>query len=809
MASVGLGIAAVGVAGLAFFASATKAAITYRQESALTLTQVTAVGAKLSDVMQIGINVANEIPVPFKEVQKSLYDIFSSGLNPTLAESERLLKNYAKAAVAGQTDIANVSRLTTGVMLAYKVPIQDVNQILDTQFRMVQLGVGNYEDFITTLGRAIGPAVAANQSFKTLAGSVAFLTENGLTAANASTSAGRAMELMAKPSVTAGLEAIGVKVRDSTGNFRQMNDIITDLAVNKGWAKMTGPDLAKAFQDTFGTGSIQARRFFDVAIPNFAKYNDVIGQMNASAGSTDHAYDIMLRQPQSQAQLLDNRWKILKTTIGEAVLPVFNRLLDIGEKIIGWFNGLSPHLRGQITMWGLIGSALAVVVGVGMVVGGMFLTLASSVMAAFGVALLPAIGIIAGVVAGFVALVAIVILVIKYHKEIIDWYHKHEVLVKAIGVALLYLIGIMFPWVTVLAAVVAAVIVAIKYHKQLGEAWNWLWQVGKTVIDFLAGKWNWLYSNAIKPVIDWIMKEVKYLTDWWNSHFQEIATVTESVWAAIGTWIKVWWDIIWGTIKVGLDILRAAWTVAWGIIKDQFTMVWNIIKDVVSGAWQVVSHVIDAGIKFITGIIGIGLDLITGHWGKAWKDFVGMVSAIWNDLWAAVQGLIGMVVKTITDGVVGFGTLLWDAGQNLIKGMIGGIKSVIKDVIGAVTDVGGSIVSGVKHFFHIGSPSLLMHQYGQWIVEGLINGIGAKSPDAQKAINGLVAMPNRSPFALQGAGLAAGMANGKYIHLEIHAGAFAPQVGAGGDAAMIAGALKKPMQDDFVDVLIQQLRTKV
>jgi hypothetical protein len=61
---------------------------------------------------------------------------------------------------------------------------------------------------------------------------------------------------------------------------------------------------------------------------------------------------------------------------------------------------------------------------------------------------------------------------------------------------------------------------------------------------------------------------------------------------------------------------------------------------------------------------------------------------------------------------------------------------------------------------------------------------------------------------LQGAGRGTA-GSGPYIHLEVHPGAFAPQINAGaGDGASIATSLK-PVQEDFVDTLVQQLRAKV
>ena len=134
VAGVGAAMSAAGAVGLSFFNDMTNAAMEYRQESALTLTQIDKQKTSLADIEQIGLRVAKAIPAPLEQLQPALYDIFSS-MDVGLKGAEALLTGFAKAAVAGQTDVQTAGRATIAIMNAYQLPVSRLNDVLDFQFQ--------------------------------------------------------------------------------------------------------------------------------------------------------------------------------------------------------------------------------------------------------------------------------------------------------------------------------------------------------------------------------------------------------------------------------------------------------------------------------------------------------------------------------------------------------------------------------------------------------------------------------------------------------------------------------------------------
>ena len=88
---------------------------------------------------------------------------------------------------------------------------------------------------------------------------------------------------------------------------------------------------------------------------------------------------------------------------------------------------------------------------------------------------------------------------------------------------------------------------------------------------------------------------------------------------------------------------------------------------------------------------------------------------------------IGEVFTSIWEGfkanfeVMKENTVNW--GKNIIQGLIDGIASMASAVANTVTNIAGSIADAFTGFFDINSPSGLFEGYGNYIDEGLANGI--------------------------------------------------------------------------------------
>jgi len=387
MIATGAAAVLVGAAGVKALHSMAMGAVEYQRQAALTLTQTDKIKTSTQELQKISNNVASAIGVPLEALQPALYDIFSS-MNVNLAQSQRLLTAFSKEAVAGQVSIQDASRATIGIMNAFHVPVEKVNDVLDFQFQLVRKGVGTFGQFATTIGRSVPSAVRAGQSYQTLGAMLAFLTRNGLSAAMASASAGRALDAFANPRVVARFRELGdviakksglssealqklgidtkntgVEIVDAQGKFRNIVPVMGELSAVL--MKLPPASRAAILQELFkgAGGTIQAMRFFNVAIPRYRELAGLLRDMGDDAGQFEKAYGQMAETTAAQTVRLSNNWKILKNALGAEVMPALNDMIERGNKLLINLHQMEPSQRRAIANTLLYGSVSLAAVG--------------------------------------------------------------------------------------------------------------------------------------------------------------------------------------------------------------------------------------------------------------------------------------------------------------------------------------------------------------------------------------------------------------------------------------------------------------
>lgn len=372
MVAAGVGMTYFGIRGMRAWYNNIEAAIDYEQQARRTLTQVDKNSVALERVSDMGKRVADTVPVAFEEVQPALYDIFSS-IDVGVKGAEKLLKQFAEDAVAGTTEMSVATRANLAIMNAWKLEVGDAADVSDFMFQLVRKGVGSYDEFAKSIGRAIPAARRAGQSYHTLGGMMAFLTRNGLSTAMAATSSARALEAIAHPETVKRLEKLNIKVRNAKGEFLPLVDILDGM--NKEFGDMTSPQRSKALQELFrgSGGTIQARRFFDNYFKNSEEFVQRTKEMQDATGEAGKAFKTMADSPGARLQALKNDWMLLRIEMGEHLIPVAMQLIDYIEKAIGWWRSLDEDTRKHIVTVAAVGTAIFALLGILTIVGGALL----------------------------------------------------------------------------------------------------------------------------------------------------------------------------------------------------------------------------------------------------------------------------------------------------------------------------------------------------------------------------------------------------------------------------------------------------
>lgn len=194
-----------------------------------------------------------------------------------------------------------------------------------------------------------------------------------------------------------------------------------------------------------------------------------------------------------------------------------------------------------------------------------------------------------------------------------------------------------------------------------------------------------------------------------------------------------------------------------GLLVPALTLVTNVLSTVIG--W--VAKAIDWVMKFVTGNQQAGAQF-QAVWSNIMGFFQGVgrfIGNIWNGLITGVSAFVGNVVRFFQDipnkvGQVfaGAGRWLYDAGRNIIDGLINGAKSLLVNLGSFFLDmVPGWIKEPFKAALGIHSPSTVFYGYGDNSVQGYVNAWEDRKKDLQRAVD--TAVPSMSPAStrVQGA----------------------------------------------------------
>lgn len=313
----------------------------------------------------------------------------------------------------------------------------------------------------------------------------------------------------------------------------------------------------------------------------------------------------------------------------------------------------------------------------------------------------------------------------------------------AMGVVIKAFVAVItWMWTSVMQPVFAAIGAAMN---AVGSVVIWLWtSVIMPAFRAIGAVIAFVWTSVIMPVFNALSAAVlavgAVFAWWWNTFspvFRAVGSLMWTVWSGIisvvfdllklgfaAVWgvIQVWWAGVrtvfaalgavfawlWGTvISPRMTAIGAAFTLLWAVVLVAITA----IGAVFTWLWSVISPVFAA--------IGSAL---------AW--LWGVIVSVFNAIVAFVRAAISQVVVAAS-GVAGFVSQLgvyFQAGVNVVRDKIGSMISFVRELPGRIISA-------------IGNVGSMLYNAGQNIINGLIDGITsrigalrAKISDAARAV---------------------------------------------------------------------------
>ncbi|WP_367128331.1 hypothetical protein [Saccharothrix sp. HUAS TT1] len=210
-------------------------------------------------------------------------------------------------------------------------------------------------------------------------------------------------------------------------------------------------------------------------------------------------------------------------------------------------------------------------------------------------------------------------------------------------------------------------------------------------------------------------------------------------------------------------LVIANWETVSQFTKDLWDKVWGWVKS----AWQSIVDGVRAGVRWVLDAVA-WLGELPGRVGAWFASVYNAAVGKLGELLSWLGGLPGRVLSALGD----FGSLLLQAGKDLVNGLVRGIGNMGGAIRDKIMSFVQSAWDGVKSFFGIASPSKLMTWAGRMIGQGLVRGIDGMVGAVGLASDRLAvaATPDIAPVAL-----------GMTADGGAPQGSIAPGTGRGGD----------------------------
>lgn len=560
---------------------------------------------------------STETGIAVGEYSDAVYQSISANVEQSKAiDFTTKAMDLAKGGFTSGTKAVDV--LTTAIN-GYKLKTEDATKVSDILITTQNLGKTTVDELAESMGKVIPIASASGFKIEELSTAYALLTRNGIGTAEA----GTYIKAMLNEVSKSGSQTDKV-LRELTGKgFTQLKtegkSTTEILGLLDGHAKKNKKSLKDMFSSVEAGSAAMV-----IANGEGKEYNEILGQIEGSAGATQGAVDKMDASPVVQFKKAFNELKNAGIELGQNLLPFFTAFIEKVSSLAKWFSSLDQD--GQKAILCFAGIAAAIGPLLSLVGGGIstFITLKTAfagittAAGAAGVSLGAFLAPIALVVAGVIAL--------------------------AVAISTNFM-GIRDSIVNVMSSV----------KDFISAVWE---QIKFTWENNLMGIRSYLEMifNNIKIIIETVFGVIKGIFDTfaalfrgdWEGFLNGIKNICDTIWTGIKNLIKNFLNgIVDVLLNIGVTLLNAAYT-SFQKCKEGATKAWNALKE-----WF--SKAIDDPVATIKGV---GTKMFNA--GKS------MLNSVWDgckSIWSSVVGWFNEKVSWLTDKL-----LFWKKGKSEMDG---------------------------------------------------------------------------------------------------------------------------------------------
>lgn len=245
-------------------------------------------------------------------------------------------------------------------------------------------------------------------------------------------------------------------------------------------------------------------------------------------------------------------------------------------------------------------------------------------------------------------------------------------------------------------------------------------------VTLFLGYWDQISAElfpALEKIVEVIVAALEKIVGFVREHGDTIMAVLTGA-----------WNVIEGVIKAVLAIIAGIITTALKLIQGDWSGAWETVKQTASTVWEAITQIIDGLLQIIKTIIRTGLDEAKRIWDSIWDGVQRKIDEIKTSVTTTVQNLISDIKGAFSGSI----NWLWQAGRDIVQGLINGLSSLLSEVRRKAEEIGSTVKNAVSSALQIFSPSRVMMELGELTGEGFVLGIRVSAREVEDAARQLV-----------------------------------------------------------------------
>lgn len=358
------------------------------------------------------------------------------------------------------------------------------------------------------------------------------------------------------------MEQLGISITNSDGSMK--DSVTVQKELHDAFANLSESEQIAAASAIFGKNQMAPW----LALINTAPgdVNELNASLAACGGTTQDMADTMMNGFGGSIEKLKSSIDVLVYSLGQALAPTIQSVIDFLQGLVDKFNALSPAQQDLIVKIGLFAAAI-----------GPVLLIVGKLMSAVGtiMTVVPKLaGVISTVKGAFAALNAVMLA---------------------------------NPIMIVIAAIAGLV-----------AAFIYLWNTNEEFRQFWINLWESIKQAAITA---W-----NAIGEFLKSAWEGIRSTCQTIFNAIKAFFQTVWNGIKNIFSTAVGAVKTVVTNAWNAIKTVTSTVWNGIKSVVTGAITAIKNGISTGLTAAKNTVTNILNGIKNAFSTVWEGAKNIVS---------------------------------------------------------------------------------------------------------------------------------------------------------------------------------------